>query len=141
MKRMLFSLTGLVLVLFMNACNKYARTASQAEPLFRGDWTLKEVQGQTVPDSLKSRFEFTPGKISGSTGCNRVSAGFVAGKKQSVKFSPEVSTKMACPDMITEGSLFRALERVDSYVVKGDSLQLLRARMAPVARFVAVYLR
>lgn len=98
MKSILSSITILVLVLFMNACGNYKRTASQAEVLFRGDWKLTEVQGQAVPDSLKSRFQFTPGKISGSTGCNRLSAGFVPGKQQSIRFSPEISTKMACPD-------------------------------------------
>lgn len=98
MKSILSSIPILALVLFMNSCGNYKRTASQAEVLFRGDWKLKEVQGQAVPDSSRSIFHFTPGKISGSTGCNRLSAGFVPGKNNSVKFSPEVSTKMACPD-------------------------------------------
>ena len=98
MKSILSSIPILVLVIFMSSCGNYKRTASQAEVLFRGDWTLKEVQGQAVPDTSRSIFQFTPGKISGSTGCNRLSAGFVPGKNQSIRFSPEVSTKMACPD-------------------------------------------
>jgi heat shock protein HslJ len=98
MKSILSSITVLVLVLFMNSCGNYKRTASQAEVLFRGDWKLKEVQGQAVPDSSRSSFQFTPGKISGSTGCNRLSAGFVPGKNNSIKFSPEALTKMACKD-------------------------------------------
>jgi heat shock protein HslJ len=98
MKSILSSITILVLVFFMNACGNYNRTAAQAEVLFRGDWKLKEVQGQAVPDSSRSRFQFTPGKISGSTGCNRLSAGFVPGKDNSIKFSPEAVTTTACKD-------------------------------------------
>ena len=110
-------------------------------------WKLTELMGSPVqfhegwrrePHLILHRAE---NRVTGHGGCNSFRGSYSLMQENRIQFSPMAATKMACPDMITEGSLFRALERVDSYVVKGDSLQLLRARMAPVARFVAVYLR
>src|SRR6476469_9090923 len=96
MKRLLFLMTILASAFVLNCCNNTKQLTSQTEALFRNKWKLTEVQGQQVPDSLRSSFEFTPGKISGSTGCNWLSAGFVAGKHQTVTFLPEAPTKMTC---------------------------------------------
>ena len=88
---------------------------------------LTEVQGRQVADSSRSSFEFTPGKISGSTGCNRLSASFVAGKHQTIKFSPGAMTKMAG---LNEGataleiSFLDALSKSTKSSIKGDELWL-----------------
>ena len=95
MKRVVYFLAIFGLAASIN-CNNTKNLTSQTEVLFRSDWKLTEVNGQSVPDSMSSRFQFSPGKISGSTGCNRLSAGFVAGSKQSIRFSNVASTKMAC---------------------------------------------
>ena len=48
---------------------------------------------------------------------------------------------MACPDMETETQFYKVLEMVDNYYHNNDTLILNKAKMAPLARFVAVYLR
>lgn len=42
---------------------------------------------------------------------------------------------MACPNMNIEQELFRILEMVDNYSFNGTTLQLNKARMAPLAKF------
>ena len=48
---------------------------------------------------------------------------------------------MACINMVTETEFLKVLDMADSYHLKGDTLQLFRARMAPLAKFAAVYLK
>lgn len=45
---------------------------------------------------------------------------------------------MACPGVEGEERFLDVLTRADSYSLRGDTLVLNRARMAPLARFVAV---
>jgi hypothetical protein len=47
---------------------------------------------------------------------------------------------MACPNLETETHFFKALQMADNYILNGDTLILNKARMAPLARFEAVYL-
>ena len=127
MKSRTFSFTVILAALLLARCGNYNDLAHQANVLFRTDWKLLELQGQAVPATAKTRFHFSPGQISGTTGCNQLSAGFVAGKKQSVRFSPEASTKMACPDE-TSGSLetqfLDALNRSTIWEMNGGALWL-----------------
>jgi heat shock protein HslJ len=45
---------------------------------------------------------------------------------------------MACDGLDLENEFLAVLERTDSYYVKGDTLQLTRAKMSALAKFVAV---
>src|SRR6478736_218537 len=96
MKRILLLLSATTFLFTLTHCSNTKELTQQSEVLFRNKWKLSEVQGQQVPETVNSSFEFTPGKISGSAGCNRLSAGFVAGRHQSITFTPQASTKMAC---------------------------------------------
>ena len=127
MKRNLFSAASAACILFFCACNNTKELTSQTEALFRDKWKLTELQGQAVPDTLKSSFEFTPGKISGSTGCNRLSANFVAGKHQTIKFSPIAQTRMACVNenvAALETKFVDALTKSTKWSIKEDELWL-----------------
>lgn len=127
MRRLLFLTTILASLFVLIYCNNTKQLTSQTEALFRNKWKLTEVQGQQVPDSLRSSFEFSPGNLSGSAGCNRISAGFVAGKNQTVRFSPETTTKKACANenVATLETLFLdALARSTKWDIKGSELWL-----------------
>lgn len=50
-------------------------------------------------------------------------------------------TRMACIKPTVEEAFIKVLETADNYTVKNDTLQLNKARMAPLAKFVAVYLK
>ena len=128
MRRFLFLTTIILASVFaLNNCGNYKNLTSQTEVLFRDKWKLMEVGGQQVPDTLSSTFEFTPGKISGSTGCNFLSAGFVAGKHQTVTFTPDPPTKMECKNENAaklETSFLDALTRSTKWDLRGGVLWL-----------------
>src|SRR5688572_30062696 len=98
MKKIFFTPAILLVVFTMSYCGNTKRTAEPANALFRDKWMLKELEGQVIPDSTRSSFEFSEGNISGNTGCNQLSAGFTPGRNQSITFRPQAVTRMACPD-------------------------------------------
>ncbi|MBK7884310.1 MAG: META domain-containing protein [Chitinophagaceae bacterium] len=53
------------------------------------------------------------------------------------------STRMMCEGerMETENSLMKVFGMADSYLVKGDTLHLFKAKMAPLAKFKAEYFK
>ncbi|MFI5132343.1 MAG: META domain-containing protein [Chitinophagales bacterium] len=127
MRRLLFLTTILAYGFVLNSCNNTKHLTSQTEVLFRNKWKLTEVGGQQVPDSLNSSFEFTPGKISGSTGCNWLSAGFLAGKHQTIIFAPDAPIKMECVNENAaklETRFLDALSKSTKWDINGGALWL-----------------
>lgn len=127
MKKSLWSTAIIATLLFLNYCSNTKQLTSQTEVLFRSKWKLAELQGQQVSDSAKSSFEFTPGKISGSTGCNRLSAGFVAGKHQTIRFSPDSLSKVVCSNETAaalEAKFLDALSKSTEWNMKAGELWL-----------------
>ncbi len=80
-------------------------------------------------------------RVQGHSSCNSFSGTYELSEGNRIRFSPLASTKMACPDMITESQLYRILEMTDNYNVNGDFLFLNKAKMTPLAKFEAVYFR
>ena len=126
MHKFLCSTQILALLFILSSCGNNRKLTAQTETLFRGNWRLTELQGQNLPDTTRSNFEFTPGRITGSVGCNRLSAGFVAGKDQTIRFTPAAQTKMACSDEIAalETRVLDALSRSTNWEMKGGDLWL-----------------
>ena len=110
-------------------------------------WKLIELNGQPVAASGNYSREphFTlkidDNRITGTGGCNSFFGTYVIEGGNRIKFSQMASSMMACLDMETESQFMRTLEMTDNYTINGDTLSLNRARMAPLARFVAVYVR
>ena len=127
MRRLLFFTTMLISLFALTNCGNYKHLTSQTEALFRDKWKLMEIEGQQVPDSVTSSFEFTPGRISGSVGCNWLTAGFVAGKHQTVTFTPEAPKKMECTNENAaklETRFMDALAKSTKWDIKGGVLWL-----------------
>ena len=81
-------------------------------------------------------------RVIGSGGCNNFTGTYQLEPGNRIRFSQMVSTaKMCFTNMEVEQKLNQVLGMTDSYFVNGDTLILNRARMAPLARFEAVYLR
>lgn len=111
-------------------------------------WKLIETNGQPVVMGEHWRREphmILHGgdmRVTGHGGCNSFTGSYELMDNNRIKFSPMAATKMFCEGAsATETSLFRALEIADSFFLKDDTLQLFRARMAPLAKFEAVYLK
>jgi heat shock protein HslJ len=79
-------------------------------------------------------------RIIGNLGCNGFSGTYELGPDNRIRFSQIVSTRMMCLNMTVEDELKQVLGTADSYYVQNDTLILNRARMAPLARFTAVYM-
>ena len=127
MKSILFSLAILMLIFSVSYCGNTQRVAASAEVLFRDKWKLKELEGQVLPDSTRSSFEFTPGRISGHTGCNELSAGFIPGRNQTITFTPEMLTKTACKDenaAALETKFLDALSKSTRWSIRSGELWL-----------------
>jgi copper homeostasis protein (lipoprotein) len=107
-------------------------------------WKLIELNGQPVP-ALKRQPYFildAGGQVSGFGGCNTFAGTYTRDEAASrISFGQLASTTMACiAGLDVEGSFYEMLRNVDNYSLNGDHLTLNRARMAPLARFEAVYL-
>lgn len=109
-------------------------------------WKLTELMGQSVPRPETGSKEVhiilkAGNRLQGFAGCNNIMGSYEVKNEFSITFSGVASTLMACPDMKTEDTLKKILEQVDNYTIKGNNLSLNRAKMAPLARFEAVYLK
>jgi len=112
-------------------------------------WKLVEINGHPVP-ALKEApwFILRPEdeRVNGFGGCNNFSGAFTLDESASrIRFSQIATTSMACiAGMEEEAALHEALRNADNYSLSdstsGSTLTLNRARMAPLARFEAVYL-
>lgn len=120
-----------------------AKVSATDAPLQGTYWKLKVLRGKPVAVSDRQReahlvLERSGGKVHGSGGCNRFFGSYAIRPGNRIQFSRIGSTMMACPEMESEREFFRVLESADNFTVKGDALQLNRARMAPLAEFQAV---
>jgi len=121
-----------------------AKTELQSPGDLRGRyWKLTELRGKPVStpeDGRPPYFILKMGeqRVQGFAGCNTFFATYVLEPGNRIRFSGVASTLMACPDMHTEEEFKKILETVDNYSLNGNHLTLNKARMAPLAGFVAV---
>jgi len=109
-------------------------------------WKLVELRGRPVPALDREPhliLEAEGGRVTGFGGCNGFGGSYTLDEAASrIRFGQIVSTMMACPSgMEVEKAFHEVLRSADNYSLNGDHLTLNRARMAPLARFEAVYLR
>ena len=102
-----------------------------------------KLYGKTIEKNKDSKREYgitfnTDGRFSAFAGCNNMMGNYVMKTSFSLSFSPVASTMMACPEMDLEQKFAAMLEKVDSYIIVEDELQLVKGKMAPLARFKAI---
>jgi heat shock protein HslJ len=110
-------------------------------------WKLTELNGNAIVGS--DEFTHEPyfilqtrdSTIKGNGGCNGFGGKYSWRSPNRINISGIISTMMACAKIDVENTYFKMLQSADSYYIKGDTLILNRARMAPLARFTAVYLK
>ena len=111
-------------------------------------WKLFEIFGTPLADveqPAKEPFitlKIEGNQVFGNGGCNNFTGTYTLEPGNRIRFSQMASTMMMCiGNMEIESKMHEVLGMVDNYNVNGDTLILNRARMAPLARFEAVYLR
>jgi len=151
MKKVIFIMGIAILSLCATACktqnkaesiNNSSTTTSELTEKY---WKLIELFGNPIVAENNANeahiiFKAEGDQFNGSTGCNRFSGTYQIEKPDRITFSQAVSTRMMCLNMDTENRFLEVINTANSYVVRNDTLSLNRARMAPLARFVAVYL-
>lgn len=110
-------------------------------------WKLVEINGQSI-ENIKLmrepylRLNTTDNRAEANGGCNGLGGTYELNEDNwRLSFSQFISTQMACENMEIEQQLAQVIQRTDSYAVANDTLQLIRARMAPLAKFEAVYVK
>lgn len=90
-----------------------------------------------APAGVEATALFEEGRVGGSSGCNRYSAGYTL-DGASLTIMPGPMTMMACPEpqMTVEQQFMAALAATASHQIDGDQLALLNADGQTVATFV-----
>jgi heat shock protein HslJ len=107
-------------------------------------WILVELMGAPVDAAKLQKVPFlllqsSGQRAVGTAGCNNFNGSYQLDEsKLSIRFDKIASTMMACENMEVEAQFLTLIETVDNYSLNGPTLTLNRARMAPLARFVAV---
>ncbi|MFT3756654.1 MAG: copper resistance protein NlpE N-terminal domain-containing protein [Pseudoxanthomonas sp.] len=109
-------------------------------------WKLVELNGQPVAAAANEPhfiLKAEGGRVIGNGGCNSLTGSYkIDEAAMRISFDRVASTMMACTSgMDVEQAFLEMLRKVDNYSLNGDKLSLNKARMAPLARFEAVYLR
>lgn len=106
-------------------------------------WTLISLNGADVAANSKGEkpylvLDSKSRRVSGFGGCNRLTGKYEA-KANRVTFGEMASTMMACPTgMDTEQAFSKTLEKVTTWKVTGQELDLFDSSGKSLARFEAV---
>lgn len=112
-------------------------------------WKLTELMGQPVvkTDAMKKEphiiLHNDGNRVAAYGGCNGMGGEYTLKEGNRITFSSMIGTMMACPDMTVEEGLKKVLSTADNYSLAsdGNTMTLNKARMAPLAKFEAVYLK
>ena len=123
-----------------------AASKTKAEGVTEKYWKLVELNGQPVPALEREPYlilKAQDGRVNGFGGCNGFTGAYTINEAAArIRFERIASTLRACASgMEVEMAFHDVLRTVDNYSFDGERLTLNRARMAPLARFQAVYLQ
>jgi heat shock protein HslJ len=149
MKKNIFTVLAMVLILGSGACKTSQKTGeNKSGNLLEKYWKLDQIMGMDIssldsklPNDAYVTFKKEDNKVIGNFGCNSFTGAYELGENNRIHFSQLVGTLKMCMDMTVEAKMKQAFELADSYYLKNDTLILNRARMAPLAQFVAVYMK
>lgn len=150
-------LTFCAFLVLLSACQSTSPTidpepvtvpAEVAEPtpapvsLTETTWRLTELMGTPIPPPGEGDVPFTlvldssNNRLSVYAGCNQIGGDFLLDEtKNSLRTQHLIQTQMECNNMGLEDKMLDVLTMMDSYSLRGNQLNLFRARMATLARF------
>jgi heat shock protein HslJ len=110
-------------------------------------WKLTELMGEPIVTTTGTKTEMRMllkkegNQVSGNGGCNSFRGSYTLLEGNRLSFSQLVGTKMACINMEKELTFMEVLQKADNYSIQGKILSINKARMAPLAKFEAVYMK
>jgi|SRR5690606_6680354 len=111
------------------------------ESLVDKKWKLTKLLGREVSelDSSAQRvfiqFSTQENRLSGNSGCNSFGGTYTLKQGNRFETSQLISTMMACENMEIEDQFIGVLQKADTYIINENTLQITKARMAPLAEF------
>ena len=98
-------------------------------------WVAERIRGSAVSAEIKSTLALAAGKVTGSSGCNRLMASATI-TGNSIALGDIATTRMACPApvMAQERAFIEALASARSFRIEAGFLSLRDAAGAEVAR-------
>ncbi|MDR0893831.1 MAG: META domain-containing protein [Prevotellaceae bacterium] len=129
MRKLIVSVCMTVVMVALSSCGSSKNAA--AISTLGGTWNIIEVNGSAVVPASGQEFPFltfdvTEGRVSGNTGCNRVSGSFdTKAKAGTLSLGALVSTRMACMDMTLENKVLAALNEVEKFKKLSDNTMAL----------------
>lgn len=136
------SISALVFSLVIVGCGTAEPAPSQdvtkqrTVPALEGTkWKLLSFGLAHTAVPARASISFKDGRYSGNGGCNSIGGGYtIEGSK--ITFREGMSTMMACPELDLEHKYLQALNRVETFVIEGATLDL-QSQGRSVLRFKA----
>ncbi len=137
MKKVFVSLCMAGVLIALSSCRSSKDVVTLSS--INGEWNIIEINGAAVVPAPNQEFPFirfdtTTGKVSGNSGCNRMTGSFdVNAKPGTIEFGTMAGTRMACPDMTLEQNVLSALGQVKKYKKLGkENIALCSSSNRPV---------
>lgn len=143
----LFTIMSLIILSACNSSKPAASPGNASTPSLTGTyWKLTELNGKPVGDAEEGKrreiylsLTSKENRVSGNAGCNGFGGTYtLQADGFRLSFSQMMRTQMACDGLDLENEFMGILEKTDSYYITNNILQLNRAKMAPLAKFIAV---
>ena len=124
-----------VIAFFLVACDCPCTSGMQDKSFENTKWSLESFGRKRMAVPKKAFIIFKDEKYTGHAGCNGMSGTYdISG--DTLRLKSGVSTLMACADMRQETRFRQELVKVQSYAIKGDTLDLIYNERS-VLRFIA----
>lgn len=103
-------------------------------------WVLTELMGkpiQTPKDGKPAFVTFSSkeARMSGNNSCNLFSGSYSIKSGNRIEIGQMMNTMMACENMDQASQFMQVLQKADNYTVVEETMNLNKARMAPLAKF------
>lgn len=122
---------------------RQVRDSSFRRPIYGPTWTLVQIGGVAPPSGSGGRpatlvlYSGTDRQANGYAGCNRWSSTYTLAGRDSIRFAPPVSTRMACADGMALETRFLRFVGETRRAAQRDSTLVLFDLAGDSARFVA----
>jgi len=117
-------IAGFLVTFFLVGCDCPCTSGMEDASFEKTEWILSSYGRTRMAVPKKAFISFNDGKYSGNAGCNGMGGSYtVSGDKLTIKSG--FSTLMACADMKLETKFRQEMQKVNSYTIKGDTLNLM----------------
>ncbi len=131
----------LISTLLLASCGVKKTTTYNSRNSIYKKWELSVLHGNRIELMPNIYIEFAKGnKITGFTGCNRLTGTYIIENKNKIKIKKLGITRMACNEKVMEleHKFIEMLDSVDNFTLENDNLKLNIGQKTQVAEFYAM---